>query len=103
MGSGISYTFALNCNYPANCFSTQTTIQENTNNINLYPNPTNNHIQIEIENYNGSFESALYDFTGKLLEATNSTKLSLVDYPKGIYLLKVSYGDRIEEVKVIKE
>ena len=76
---------------------------ESSSNLKIHPNPTNNLIQIEIENYNGSIEAALYDFTGKLLETTNSTKLSLVNYPKGIYLLKVAYGDRIEEVKVVKE
>ena len=76
---------------------------ESSSNLKIHPNPTNNLIQIEIENHNGSFEAELYDFTGKLLEATNSTKLSLVNYPKGIYLLKVAYGDRMEEVKVVKE
>tara|TARA_B100000282_G_C31624191_1_gene440767 strand:- start:20 stop:841 length:822 start_codon:yes stop_codon:yes gene_type:complete len=78
-------------------------ISNESRKVKVYPNPTNNLIQIEIENYNGSIEAALYDFTGKLLETTNSTKLSLVNYPKGIYLLKVAYGDRIEEVKVVKE
>ena len=94
-------TFSSNCNYPAGCFINN--IEEYQSNLSIYPNPTNNLIQIEIENHNGSSEAELYDFTGKLLEATNSTKLSLVDYPKGIYLLKVAYGDRIEEVKVVKE
>ena len=93
--------FSPNCNYPAGCFTNN--IEEYQSNLSIYPNPTENLIQIEIQNHNGNFEAALYDFTGKLLEATNSTKLSLVDYPKGIYLLKVSYGDRIEEVKVLKE
>jgi hypothetical protein len=73
------------------------------NNLSIYPNPTNNLIQIEIENYNGSFEAELYDFTGKLLETTNSTSFSLADYPTGIYLLKVAYGDRVEQLKVVKE
>jgi len=86
-----------------NCNPSTIDIIENLNNFLTYPNPTNNLIQIEIENYNGSIEAALYDFTGKLLETTNSTKLSLVNYPKGIYLLKVAYGDRTEEVKVVKE
>ena len=60
-------------------------------------------IQIEIENYNGSIQVELYDFTGKLLETTNNTNLSLADYPTGIYLLKVAYGDRVEQLEVVKE
>ena len=95
--------FSSNCNYQSNCFSTSSIVSKESNNLSIFPNPTNNLIQIEIENHNGSFEAALYDFTGKLLEATNKTAISLTDYPTGIYLLKVSYGDRIEEVKVVKE
>jgi len=77
--------------------------EESSSNFKIYPNPTNNLIKIEIENYNGSIESELYDFTGKLLETTNHTNLSLADYPSGIYSLKVTYGDKVKEVKVIKD
>jgi hypothetical protein len=77
--------------------------EESSSNLKIHPNPTNTFIQIEIENYNGIFEAKLYDLNGKLLEATNSTNLSLADYPSGVYLLKVAYGDRVEEVKVIKD
>ena len=93
--------FSPNCNYPAGCFTNN--IEEYQSNLSIYPNPTENLIQIEIQNHNGNFEAALYDFTGKLLETTNKTAISLADYPRGIYLLKVSYGDRMEEVKVVKE
>ena len=96
-------TFSTNCNYPAGSGCFISSIEENQSNLSIYPNPTNSLIQIEIENYNGTFEAELYDFTGKLLETTNSTKLRLVDYPRGIYSLKVSYGDIIEVVKVVKE
>jgi hypothetical protein len=45
----------------------------------------------------------LYDFTGKLLETTNSTFFSLADYPSGIYFLNLAYGGRVEQRKVVKE
>ena len=77
--------------------------EELSSNLKIHPNPTNTLIQIEIENYNGSFEAKLYGFSGKLLETANNTNLSLADYPNGVYLLKVVYGDRVEEVKVIKD
>ena len=75
---------------------------ESSSNLKIHPNPTNNLIQIEIEKYNGSFQAALYDFNRKLLETT-TTAISLADYPTGIYILKVGYGNKVEEVKVIKE
>ena len=77
--------------------------EEPFSNLKILPNPTNTLIQIEIENYNGSFEAKLYDFNGKILETTNSTNLSIRDYSNGIYILKVAYGDRVEEIKVIKD
>ena len=71
--------------------------------LKIHPNPTNTLIKIELENHNGSFEAELYDFNGKLLETTNSTFFSLAEYPSGVYLLKVAYGNKVNEVKVIKE
>ena len=94
-------TFSTNCNYPAGCFTNS--IEEYQSNLSIYPNPTDNLIYIKIENYNGSFQAELYGFTGKLLETTNKTSLSLADYPRGIYLLKVAYGDRVEQLKVVKD
>ena len=77
--------------------------QENTNNINLYPNPTNNGITLDIEGYNGLVNVEVYDFTGKLLKTTTNTTISMQEYAKGIYLFKVAYGDRTQELKVVKE
>ena len=92
-------SFSNNCNNSCSPLN----IEHHINKTSIYPNPTENLIQIEIENYNGSIEAALYDFTGKLLETTNETTISLRNYSKGIYILKVAYGDRVEEVKVMKE
>ena len=76
---------------------------ESSSNLKIHPNPTNTLIKIEIENYKGNIVAELFDFNGKLLETTKNTTFSLEDYPKGVYLLKVTYGDKVEEVKVIKE
>ena len=40
---------------------------------------------------------------GKLLETTNKTNFSLADYPSGVYSLKVTYGNKVEQLKVIKD
>ena len=78
-------------------------LSEASSNFKVFPNPTKNLIRIEIENYYGGFEAELYDFSGKLLETTNSTNLSLVNYQNGVYSLKVTYGGRVEQLKVIKD
>ena len=77
--------------------------EESSYSFNIYPNPTNNLIRIEIMNYNGSIEAELYDFFGKLLETTSNTNISLADYPSGVYSLKITYGNKVEQFKVIKE
>ena len=71
--------------------------------FNAYPNPTNENITISIENYYGKIKTEVYDLIGNKLLITNKTNISLRDYAKGIYILKVAYGDRVEELKVIKE
>ena len=82
-----------------------TDIHENINPKNLvpYPNPTKDLIILDINGYNGSTETKVYDLSGRILQTTNSTTISLKGYAKGIYLFRVSYGDRVEELKVVKD
>ena len=90
-------------NFSNDCNASPSNVTNHSKKILIYPNPTNDILKIGIENFNGSFEAELYDFTGKLLETTNNTSLSLADYPTGIYLLKLAYGDSVEQLKVVKE
>ena len=96
--------FSENCNYPLGCFNINpNSVQEIPQSISLYPNPTNENITISIENFNGNIQTEVYDLLGHRLQSTNETTISLRDYARGIYLLKVAYGDRVEEVQVIKD
>ena len=96
-------TFDTTCNYPSGCFSLPTTITDYTNSINLYPNPTNKLITLDIEGYNGLVNVEVYDLTGKLLQTTTNTTISMGEYAKGIYVFKVAYGDIVEKLKVVKD
>ena len=71
--------------------------------IKTFPNPTNENITISIINYNGNIQTEVFDLIGNRLQVTNKTIISLRDYAKGIYILKVAFGNRVEEVKVIKD
>ena len=53
--------------------------------------------------FTGNIHTEVYNLIGNRLQSTNETTISLQDYARGIYLLKVSYGERVEEVKVIKQ
>ena len=96
-------SFSTNCNYPAGCFSNSISIQEIITTISLYPNPTNNGITLDIDGYNGSINVEVYDLQGRLLKTTTNTTISMGEYANGIYVFKVAYGDRTQELKVVKE
>ena len=97
-----NHYFSNNCSYTSNCFD-PTIIHKSFQSINVFPNPTNSNISILINNYNGELLTKLYDITGKLLNTSNNNFLNLSEYPKGIYLIKVAYLDRVEDFKIIKE
>jgi hypothetical protein len=69
----------------------------------IYPNPTSDQITIDIKGYNGVVNVEVYDLPGRLLETTTNTIVSLKKHAKGIYVLKVSYGDITEEVRVVRD
>ncbi|MBL6869798.1 MAG: T9SS type A sorting domain-containing protein [Flavobacteriales bacterium] len=71
--------------------------------ISLYPNTNKENIIISLQNFNGNIQYEVYDLIGNRLQISNENTLSLQYYAKGIYILKVAYGDRLEEVKVVKE
>ena len=71
--------------------------------ISLYPNPTKENITISLQNFNGNIQTEVYDLIGNRLQISNEKTLSLQYYARGIYIVRVTYGDKSEEIKVIKE
>ena len=84
------------------CNPSSVDIIEIEKSLSVYPNPTIEELNISVENFNGNIKTEVYDLIGNRLQTTDETTISLRDYSKGIYVLKVAYGDIIEEVKVIK-
>ena len=71
--------------------------------LSVNPNPTNENITISINNYNGKINTEVFDLIGNRIKVTKETTISLRNYSKGIYILKVAFGNRVEEFKVIKD
>ena len=90
-------------NFSNDCNPSTVDIIEIEKNLSVYPNPTSEEISISINNFNGNIQTEVYDLIGNSLQLTNKTTISLRDYSRGIYILNVAYGDKVEEVKVIKE
>ena len=71
--------------------------------IKIFPNPTKDKINISLDNFNGNIRTEVYDLIGNKLLISTETTISLQDYARGIYLLKIASGNRVEQVRVIKE
>ncbi len=59
----------------------------------IYPNPTDDILQIESNSSDAEFEVRIYNYTGELMgysKGEHRISLGLNDLPEGIYLLKIS-------------
>lgn len=74
----------------------------------LYPNPSNNHVNLSFSQQTNLPESyTIIDFLGKTIcnEKINSkqTGIDISSFPNGIYLLTINYNGRIYTGKIIKQ
>ena len=98
--SGVNQTsnnIIINCNTGTNL------ITNNRVKLLAFPNPTRENITISLDNFKGNIQTEVFDLIGNRLKVTNETTISLSDCAKGIYILKVTYSDIVEEIKVIKD
>ena len=68
--------------------------------LNVYPNPTNDHITIRGMPEGGRAE--LYDATGRLVKVSTSQSINLSACPAGVYLLRIISADGVATQRVIK-
>ncbi len=87
------------------CSRNSTGIEDNASLTRIYPNPTNNIIQVENNRANG--ELLVYNQYGVeiLTRRCTSTKttIDLSDRPSGVYFFKLIFGSKVEIRKVIKQ
>ena len=84
--------------YPGMGMNMETSIK-----ISIYPNPTKDYISISTKNLIGDVTTKIFDVVGNMLQTTDEKIISLKDYAKGIYIIKVVYQDQLKEFKLIKE
>ena len=77
------------------------------NNIEVYPNPTTNYININVHEIGFEDTYSIYDLSGKIVTkgqiSSSFTKVDLSDFPSGIYLVKVLNFDKMSINKIIKK
>ena len=74
---------------------------------NVYPNPTTSELKIQLPN-TGSYIFKVYDLSGKaVIEATseraNELEMNVSDLEKGLYIMEVFNGKKVQSVKFIKQ
>ena len=78
-------------------------IQNNLNSaISIYPNPSNNIVNIKTPNYTGNINVNIYDLTGRLVNSVNQRIINIRPFQKGIYNLRIEYEDVKEVFRIIK-
>lgn len=72
--------------------------------IKLYPNPTTDFVNIQIQEGRSIKEVAIYNVTGKQVSVQRTNNLDLRSLPAGTYILKASFADGEKLIrKVIKK
>ena len=69
----------------------------------VFPNPTQNGITIDFQNYNGKIKSILFDLDGKVVLYEEENYIDLKHLSNGMYYLRISIGNEVYFRKVIKK
>ncbi len=74
----------------------------------VYPNPTEDVVNIELVNIVGSVEYSLFDITGKtiakgvVMAGTKTKQINITEFAKGVYNLKLFTGEKVLNYKIVK-
>ena len=98
-----SMSFSTNCPNPCTVG-----IEENSlSNLNIYPNPTNGSINIDLEETESNINLRLIDALGRVLFAKNYKTTNQINFdldaPKGFYLLQLESDGVVITKKIVKE
>ena len=71
--------------------------------VNIYPNPTNDFINLEINNYQGLIDIQILDINCKLIKQSNERNIDLKSLEEGVYFVEISYKNQKRILKIIKK
>ena len=77
-------------------------VNDNKSELVVSPNPAKDLLNISISNFNDNITTEIFDLTGVLVASSNKSKINIASFSKGVYLVKVVYGDVTNVVKIIK-
>ena len=83
-----------------------TGIENIENNISVYPNPTTDVINININNSDNIYNAQIINITGKLIFSeiiNNNTVVSIKNQPSGVYFVKITTNNNTIVKKILKK
>lgn len=109
VSSDVTYSFTINSSRAlvAN-FALTTAIAgiTSTSFINIYPNPVQNELTVELKDSKEHINLEIVNTQGQIVyqsKITGRTTIQMGDFTKGIYLLKFNNAEKLEVRKIIKE
>jgi hypothetical protein len=79
--------------------------QDNTTLFEIYPNPTNNVLNVNLNNYKNA-QIQVIDITGKILFTTNTTQtvnsVDVSELTKGVYFIKITSNNQTTTKQFVK-
>ena len=100
-GNSVSHHFpsnigAFNGSGPMNI------LEKNIDDIKIYPNVTDDYVNISIQDYSGIIQTEIYELSGDFLGMQSGSKLSFNKYKSGIYFCRIIYADKNKTLRVVK-
>ena len=78
-------------------------IENWSNSVSIYPNPTSDILTISTVNYSGLITTNVYDLFGRKIITTNEKEVSLKSFADGVYILELTAKDNSYTTRIIKE
>jgi hypothetical protein len=82
-------------------------ITANEINVNLFPNPANDRLNVAIDGMQANADIKVYNAMGKLVMRQMAVKanneLIISKLPAGIYMINVNDGTTVKSLKFVKE
>jgi hypothetical protein len=88
-------------------FTTSVTEYKNKISIAVFPNPTNDHLNIQLTQINENTTLTIYDMLGKAIKTLpltdKETTINISGMSRGVYILEVATKKSISREKFVKE
>ena len=84
-------------------FVNTTSIENWSNSVSIYPNPTSDILTISTGDYSGLITTNVYDLFGRKIIITNEKEVSLKAFADGVYILELTAGKNSYTTRIIKE